>query len=98
MKQKSWVLLFVFTLFCLVSPGCSYFAARDQIRDADRLVSDLSAGGGEKLVPYEYCSAEAFLDISRMGFDDYDYKAAKEFADRSKAAAEEGLSKVKSKK
>ena len=62
---------------------------------ADRLVSDLKGKGGERLVPYEYCSAEKFLELSRMEFDEYDYKQSKKFADRATSAAQTGLAEVK---
>jgi hypothetical protein len=50
------------------------------------------------LVPYEYTSAEKFLEISKIEFNENDFKAAKGFATRSKSAAETGLTEVKKKK
>ncbi len=88
-----WVLLLGFLCFSL--SGCYYFAAKDQMKNAQRLISDLRNQGGEKLVPYEYCSAERFLELSRMEFDENDYKQSKRFADRSRTAAEAGLNQVK---
>jgi hypothetical protein len=97
MKRQIWVLLLVFGFSFLFS-GCYYFAARDQMKTATKLVSDLKGQGGEKLVPYEYCSAQTYLEVSRMEFYQYDYKQAKKFADRSTSAAEAGLVEVKKKK
>ncbi len=98
MEKRAWAFLLVLIFFSLSLSGCYYFAAKNQIRVAQGLVSDLKGQGGEKLVPYEYCSAETFLEISRMEFNQNDYKHAKGFADRSKSAAEMGLAEIKTKK
>ncbi len=98
MEKRSWAFLLVLLFFSLSLSGCYYFAAKNQIKVAQSLVSDLKSQGGDKLVPYEYCSAETFLEISRMEFNQNDYKHAKGFADRSKSAADAGLSEVKMKK
>ncbi len=82
-------------LFSLVLSGCGYFAARDQIKGAETSLSDLRGQGGAKLTPYEYCSAEKFLEASRAEFSENDFKAAKEFANRSKSASQAGLAEVK---
>jgi hypothetical protein len=97
MKRRTLALLLVFAFSFLFS-GCYYFAARDQMKTATNLISDLKGQGGERLVPYEYCSAQTYLEVSRMEFDQYDYKQAKKFADRSTVAAEAGLVEVKKKK
>ncbi len=89
----AWVLVLGFLSFSL--SGCYYFSAKDQMRNAGSALSNLKSQGGEKLVPYEYCSAERFLELSRMEFDENDYKQSKTFAERSRAAAEAGLSQVK---
>ena len=64
-------------------------------RNAEKLLSELKGAGGETLTPYEYCSAEKYLEISRMEFNENDFSSAKAFAERSKAAAEAGLAEVK---
>ena len=95
-----WALRF-FVVLCLLSfvlSGCGYFATKKEIGNAERLLSELKAAGGAKLVPYEYCSAEAFLEVSRLEFGENDFKAAKGFVERSKSAAEAGLAEVKKKK
>jgi hypothetical protein len=92
---RMWKFLLVFVLFSFFLSGCYYFAARKEIKNAEKLTSDLKGEGGLSLVPYEYCSAEKFLEISKMEFDQNDYKSAKGFATRSKSAAEAGLAEVK---
>ena len=92
----AFLLVLVFFGFSL--SGCYYFAAKSQMNNAQTLLSDLKAQGGEKLVPYEYGSAESFLEIARREFGENDYKSAKEFADRSRAAGEQGLTEINKKK
>lgn len=98
MSKRIWMFLSVLIFFSFSLSGCYYFAARGQMKTAEKLVSDLRNQGGEKLVPYEYCSAEKFLEVSKMEFDESDYKQAKKFADRSRSAAEAGLAEVQRKK
>ena len=92
----AFLLVSVFVGFSL--SGCYYSAASNQMKTAEGLISELKALGGEKLVPYEYGSAESFLEVARREFNDHDYKPAKELADRSRAAAEQGLAEIKKKK
>ena len=95
--KRIWAFLLVLVFFSFSLSGCCYFSAKNQMKAAEKLISDLKSQGGEKLVPYEYCSAEKFLEVSRREFDQNDYKQAKKFADRSRAAAEAGLAEVKKK-
>ena len=88
----AFLLILVFVGFSL--SGC----ATTTINQAERLLSDLKAQGGEKLVPYEYGSAETFLEVARREYDQSDYNSAKEFADRSTAASQQGLAEIKKKK
>ncbi len=97
MDKRIWAFLLVLVFFCFSTSGCYYFSSRSEIKSAERLLADLRGEGGEKLVPYEYCSAEKFLEISKMEFDENDFKEAKGFASRSKSAAETGLGKIKKK-
>ncbi len=95
MRKPIWgclVILFVLSIF---SSGCYYFRAKDEMGKAAQLISDLKAAGGQQKVPYEYCSAEKFLEVANKEFDENDYKKAEDFAIRSKAAAQAGLTKVK---
>jgi hypothetical protein len=91
------------TFFCLIVflsfslSGCYYFSAKKEIANAENLFSELKGSGGEKLAAYEYCSAEKFLEASKVEFADGDYKHAKGFAERSKSASEAGLAAVKKK-
>ncbi len=95
MRRRIWgvmVILFVLSVF---SSGCHYFSAKKEMGQAAEMFSDLKAKGGQQKVPYEYCSAEKFLEIANKEFGRTDYKGAEEFAIRSKAASQAGLSKVK---
>ena len=98
MSRKGWVLLGVVVLFSFSLSGCAYFAAKNEIKAAEKVFTDLKGAGGEKLAPYEYCSAESFLEISRYVLTENSWGKSKEFATRSKSAAEAGLAEVKKKK
>lgn len=86
------VLLLVFSF---LSSGCYYFSAKKETKNASGRISELKGMDGARLVPYEYTSAEKFLEISNMEYDENDFKAAKGFAERAKSAAEAGLSEAK---
>jgi len=98
MDKRTWTFLVVLVFFSFSLSGCYYFSARNEMKSAEKLVNDLKGAGGVALVPYEYTSAEKFLEISKMEFNENDFKAAKGFAGRSKSAAEAGLAEVKKKK
>ena len=98
MGKRIFAFLLALVFFSLPLSGCCYFSAKNEIKSAEKLLSDLKGAGGEKLVPYEYCSAEKFLEISKEEFDENDYKHAKGFANRSKSATETGLAEVKKKR
>jgi len=97
MNKRMWTFLLVLAFFSFSLSGCYYFSARNEMKTAEKLISELKGAGGATLVPYEYTSAEKFLEVSRMEFDENDYKAAKDLAIRSKSAAQAGLSEVKKK-
>ena len=97
MMRKLLVLLLAFSLLSFFASGCAYYRAEKEMKNAQALVNDLKAQGGDKKVPYEYTSAEKLLEISRMEFDEYDYLGAEKFAIRSKSAAQAGLSEAKKK-
>jgi hypothetical protein len=89
-----------FVILCLLSmalSGCGYFTVRKEIGNVEGMLSELKAAGGDKLVPYEYCSAESFLAVSKLEFGENDFKQAKIFVLRAKSAAEAGLAQVKKK-
>ncbi len=97
MSKRGFSLLLVL-IFCSLSlSGCCYFSAKNEIKSAQGLVEELRSAGGPTKAPYEYCSAESFLAISKMEFGENDFKHAKGFATRSKAAAQAGLTEVKKK-
>ena len=98
MSKRIWTFLLFFVFFSPLLSGCYYFSATKEMANAEKLISELKAQGGEKQVPYEFTSAEKFLEISKIEFSDNDYKAAKGFASRSKSASEAGLTEVKKKK
>ena len=97
MSKRGFSLLLVLVFFSLSLSGCYYFSAKKEINNAQGLVEELKSAGGPTKAPYEYCSAESFLAISKMEFAENDFKHAQGFASRSKAAAEAGLAEVKKK-
>ncbi len=97
MGKRMMTFLLVLVFFSFPLSGCYYFSARNEIKGAEKLTSELKGAGGATRTPYEYTSAEKFLEISKMEFDENDFKAAKGFASRSKSAAEAGLAEVKKK-
>lgn len=90
-------LLLTICLLCLVLSGCGYFATKKEITNVERMLSELKASGGDKLVPYEYCSAVGFLQVSKYRFAENNFKQARIFLGRARSAAETGLKKVKGK-
>jgi hypothetical protein len=97
MDRRSWKVLAILVLFFFLLSGCYYFGAKKEIANAEKLLSELKGAGGEKLVPYEYTSAEKFLEISKWEFTENDFKDTKEYAIRSQSAAQSGLSEIRKK-
>lgn len=95
MGHKSRKLITIFIFFSFILSGCCYFTARDKIKSAEMAFDELKGQGGQKYTPYEYCSAEKYLEISRTEFYENDFGSAKAFADRSKSAADAGLAEIK---
>jgi hypothetical protein len=98
MSRRIWVLFLVLAFFSLSFSGCYYFSAKKEMNAAEKSFSDLKAQGGEKLVPYEYCSAEKFLEQSKMEANESDWKQAGIFATQSRSASEAGLAQIQKKK
>ena len=98
-SMSKWLLrsLVVLCLFSVLLSGCGYFTVKNEIENTERMLSELKAAGGDKLVPYQYCSAESFLAVSRLEFGENDFKQARIFVQRAKSAAEAGLAEVKKK-
>lgn len=92
MKKMRSVLV-ILILFSFLLSGCYYFSAKKEIQNAEKLIAELKAAGGEKTAPYDYCSAEAFLAGAKTEFSQNDFKPAKELASRSTSAAQAGLAK-----
>ena len=97
MRKRTWALLFIFISLSFSISGCYYFGAKSEMKAADKSFSELKAAGGQALVPYEYCSAEKLLEVSKLEANENDWKAARDFATRSKSAAEAGLAGIKKK-
>jgi hypothetical protein len=87
----------ILIFFSLSLSGCYYFSATKEMKAAEQSLAELKAAGGATQAPYEYCSAESYLGNAMREADESDYKAAKEFAIRSKSAAQAGLDQVKKK-
>jgi len=97
MGKRIWTFLCILVLLTFSLSGCYYFSATKEMKAAEQLISELKAAGGMTRVPYEYTSAEKFLENAKLEAAESDYKAAKEFATRSKSAAEAGLAEIKKK-
>ena len=98
MIKRSCAFLVVLIFFSLSLSGCYYFSAVKEMKAAEQSLAQLKAAGGTTLVPYEYTSAEAYLEVSRIEFGEPGYKPAAEFARRSRAASQAGLAEIQKKK
>jgi hypothetical protein len=97
MSKRGLSLLLVLVFFSLSLSGCFYFEAKKEIKNAEGTLAQLKSAGGPAKAPYEYCSAETFLEMSRQEFNESDYKHARDFATRSVSAGQAGLAEVKKK-
>lgn len=97
MRMRTFTLLLIFVFLSFSLSGCYYFAAKNEIKEAEKYLAELKAAGGEKNAPYEYCSAESYLYAAKLELDHNDYKVAKGFAVKSKSASKAGLEVVKKK-
>jgi len=98
MGKRIWMFLLLLALFSFFFSGCYYFSATREMREAEKSLSELKAAGGQQLVPYEYASAEAYLQVAKIEYSEPGYKPAGEFARRSKAASQAGLAEIQKKK
>ncbi len=98
MSKRILVCFLVLAFFSLSFSGCYYFGAKKEMKAAQKSLSDLKAQGGEKLGPYEYCSAEKFLENAKMEANESDWKRTRDFAARSRSASEAGLAEIQKKK
>jgi hypothetical protein len=98
MIRRRWVILCILVLLAFSLSGCFYFDAVKEMKAAEQSLAELKAAGGQALVPYEYTSAEKFLEISKIEFNEPGYKPAAEFARRSNAASQAGLAEIQKKK
>jgi hypothetical protein len=97
MNKRFLTFSFILFFFAFSLSGCYYFSAKKEIANAEKLLAELKGAGGEKQVPYEYCSAEGFLQVSKVEFSQGDFGPAKGLAERSKSAAQAGLAEIKKK-
>jgi len=97
MRKGYFIFLFIFVFFTFSLSGCYYFSAKKEIANAEKLLSELKGAGGEKKTPYEYCSAQGYLEVSKVEFSQNDFGPAKALAERSKSAAQAGLAETKKK-
>ena len=70
MGRRIWVLLTLLIVFSFFISGCYYFSSKKEMKNAANLISELKSMDGAKLVPYEYTSAEKFLEVSREEFNE----------------------------
>ncbi len=97
MRKGYFVFLLILVFFAFSLSGCYYFSAKKEIGNAEKLLSELKGAGGEKKTPYEYCSAQGFLEASRVEFSQNDFGPAKALAERATSAAQAGLAEAKKK-
>ena len=97
MVKRIGTLAVVILLLSFFTSGCYYFSAKKEIGNAEKLLAELKGAGGEKKVPYEYCSANGFLEASRVEFSQNDFGPARALAQRATSAAQAGLVEVKKK-
>lgn len=96
-RTRALLCILIFILSSFFFSGCAYFSAKSGMKAAEKSFSELKEAGGQPLVPYEYCSAEKLLDIAKLEAVESDWRAARDFANRSKSAAEAGLAQIKKK-
>ena len=87
-------------ILCFLLPftsGCYYWSAKKEMSNAEVALAELKAKGGATKVPYEYCSAESFLQMSKMEFSQNDFQHAKQFAITSQSASQAGLTEAQKK-
>jgi len=97
MVKRIGTLAMVIFLLSFFTSGCNYFSAKKEIGNAEKLISELKGAGGEKKAPYEYCSAEKFLEGAKIEFSQNDFGPARALAERSTSAAQAGLAESKKK-
>ena len=94
-------LLMSLLILCLLLPFtsgcCTYWSAKKEMGKADAALAELKAKGGATKAPYEYCSAESFLQMSKMEFGENDFQRAKQFAVTSQSASQAGLTEAQKK-
>ena len=95
MRRRGFILVVGLIVLSLALSGCGYMSAQTRIGEAESSLAALKNAGGMEKTTYQYCSAESYLEIAKMEFNDNQFGWAKRFADRSKAASSAGLSEIK---
>jgi len=98
MVKRVGILAMVILLLSFFTSGCYYFSTMKEMKAAEQSLAELKAAGGATLVPYEYTSAEKFLEVAKIELAEPGYKPAGEFARRSRAASQAGLAEIQKKK
>lgn len=81
-------------LLSFTSGCCTYWSAKKEMDKAEIALAELKATGGETKAPYEYCSAESFLEMSQMEMSQNDFQHARQFAVISQSASQAGLTEA----
>ena len=97
-NRKLGMFFMVLIFFTVSVSGCCYFTGKKEMDRAEKMFADLKAKGGQQLVPYEYCSAEQFLENAKREANENDWSHAGKFAVRSQSASSAGLSEIQKRK
>jgi hypothetical protein len=95
MKKRIWILLGMVVILSFMLAGCYKSSAVKERVAASQMLSELRNAEGANLVPYEYTSAEKYLEVSDREFNEGDYKHSMNFAIQSKSIAESALAGIK---
>ena len=91
LRRVLTLVLILCFLLPFASGCCYYWPAKKEMGKAEAALAELKAKGGATKAPYEYCSAESFLQISKMEFSQNDFVQAKKFAITSQSASQAGI-------
>jgi len=98
MLRRVIMLVFIVCFLLSFTSGCcTYGSAKKEMDKAEAALAELKTIGGATKAPYEYCSAESFLQMSQMELDQNDFQHAKQFAIISQSASQAGLTEAQKK-
>jgi hypothetical protein len=95
MHRRTLGFLTIIVILSFLVSGCYYFSSIREGHNAERAIEELKAMDGQKLAPYELTSAEQLMAISNREFNQLDFGNSRDFAVRSKLAAEAGIDEAK---